>query len=320
MENKIIQSRKNFSQIMNESKRRAKRQECFWCGEKITRFCNSHSVPEFILKNIDCNGKLDCFNTIINLPFINIEKGRNEAGTFKLLCRECDGQIFQDYEDENKLRNIPPNRMLAEIAVKNDLVMLNKRFIEQELYGLLEEKKPTISFSQTKEAIDLDKKDFLYDYERAKKAVKTNEEDSFELIVWKELDYVIPIAFQGSITLYGDLEGNLVTDLYDKSEDVFVPHFHICFFPLSNSSVVFAFYNKEDHEYDRFAEQLKSLDEDKMLITLSYIVFAYNEEIYIAPKFPHRTWMLKQMENVCYENTTISARSTFEIAMNLLQQ
>ena len=99
MEKNIIEARKTYSKLINKSKQQAKKSECLWCGEKITRFCNSHSLPQCILRNIDTDGKVDYFNSMLNLPLINLDKGINEAGTFKLLCRECDGKIFQDYEN-----------------------------------------------------------------------------------------------------------------------------------------------------------------------------------------------------------------------------
>ena len=65
-----------------------RKNECLWCGKKITSFCNSHSVPQCVLKNIEVNGKFDYFNTLAELPVMNLDKGLNEAGTFKLLCRD----------------------------------------------------------------------------------------------------------------------------------------------------------------------------------------------------------------------------------------
>ena len=88
---------------------------CLWCGRKITRFCNSHSVPQCILRNIDTEGKLDYFNSMVEIPIINADKGIGEAGTFKLLCRECDGKIFQDYENLESLCVKPTETMLEEI-------------------------------------------------------------------------------------------------------------------------------------------------------------------------------------------------------------
>ena len=129
MDENIIAARKQFSRLMNNSKQQAKKSECLWCGEKITRFCNSHSLPQCILRNIDTDGKIDYFNSMINVPLINSDKGINEAGTFKLLCRECDGKVFQDYENIDALSEKPSETILEEIALKNVLMMLNKRYI-----------------------------------------------------------------------------------------------------------------------------------------------------------------------------------------------
>lgn len=75
MDPNIIEIRKKYSKLINESKRQAKQEKCLWCGKKITRFCNSHSVPRCVLDNIDTDGKVDYFNAIVNIPFINNDKG-----------------------------------------------------------------------------------------------------------------------------------------------------------------------------------------------------------------------------------------------------
>ena len=77
MDKTIIEARKQFSKLMNMSKQQAKKSECLWCGRKITRFCNSHSVPQCILRNIDTEGKLDYFNSMVEIPIINADKGRD---------------------------------------------------------------------------------------------------------------------------------------------------------------------------------------------------------------------------------------------------
>ena len=130
MDEYIIEAKKEYSKLSNLSRAQAKRGECIWCGKKITSFCNSHSIPKMVLENIDMDGKLDYFNTIVKMPLLNEDKGIREAGTFKLLCKECDKRIFQDYEDPEKICLMPNKRMLEEIALKNILVMLNKRFYE----------------------------------------------------------------------------------------------------------------------------------------------------------------------------------------------
>lgn len=308
----IIEIRKEFSRLMNLSKRQAKKGECLWCGKKITRFCNSHSVPQCVLKNIDTDGKLDYFNSMVNLPFINKDKGIAEAGTFKLICNDCDSKIFQDYESLDKLEAEPTERMLEEIALKNVLLMLSKRYFEIELYNNLEkEYRMPYPYDVKQEANALDEKDFWWDFLRIKEMLDSIEgsKGNYKLFFWKKLDYVIPVAFQGAVTLYGDLEGNMVTDTYNTSADLIVKHMHICMFPLEASSVVFAFYHEDDVEYDNFVDQFNKLEEEEQLKILSYIIYGYCEDMLFAKKFPHRTWILNKVRETFMETDEIVAFS-----------
>lgn len=38
-------------------------------------------------------------NTLVDNPLMDTEKGVEEAGTFHLICNECDSKIFSDYEN-----------------------------------------------------------------------------------------------------------------------------------------------------------------------------------------------------------------------------
>ncbi|MCR5024635.1 MAG: hypothetical protein K6A90_09930 [Lachnospiraceae bacterium] len=308
---RIINARKKYSQLINKSKQQAKKKECLWCGKQITRFCNSHSVPQCILRNIDEAGKLDYFNSIVNLPLVNKDKGIAEAGTFKLVCPECDSRIFQDYEDIDKLNGNITERMLEEIALKNILMMLNKRYFEIELFkNMQKEFNMPYPYDIKQEANALDERDFWLDYMRVRDMIRSEENNSkFKMFFYQKLDYVIPIAFQGIVTLYGDLEGNMVTDIYNKSEEIVANHMHICMFPLADSSVVFAFYHEDDTEYDAFVQQFELLsDEDKLKI-ISYIVYDYCEDMFFAKKFPHRTWFINKVRGTFLDTTEILAFS-----------
>lgn len=311
MDENIIAARKQFSRLMNNSKQQAKKSECLWCGEKITRFCNSHSLPQCILRNIDTDGKIDYFNSMINVPLINSDKGINEAGTFKLLCRECDGKIFQDYENIDALSEKPSETILEEIALKNVLMMLNKRYIEIQLFNNLQKEfGMPYPYDKKQKANSLDERDFWWDFVRIREMIKSEQKKSeFKLFYWRKLDYIIPIGFQGLVTLYGDLEGNMVTDIYNTSEDLIVKHMHICLFPLEKNSVVFAFYHEDDIEYNLFATQFDKLDDDEKLTVISYIVYEYCEDMFFAKKFPHRTWMLNKLKETFIDSSEIWAFS-----------
>jgi len=309
MDKSVIEARKIYSRLMKESRKQAKKQNCLWCDKKITSFCDSHSVPQCVLRNIDVEGKLDYFNTLLNIPFIDADKGMANAGIFNLICRECDGTIFRDYEDVNKLSSQPTEEMLEEIALKNILMMLNKRYFEIKLYDNMEKNNIPYAYEVKQKANSLDEKDFWYAFVRVKSMIEKKEgfDSKYKLFYWKKLNYVIPIAFQGLVTLYGDLDGKMVVDVYDNTEDMIVKHMHICMFPLEKSSVVFAFYHEDDTEYDRFAEQFQMLNEEEKLSILSYIVYEYCEDMLLAKKFPHRTWFNNKIKETFSDTSEIWA-------------
>ena len=73
----------------------------------------------------------------IDLPFMRSEQGVNEAGTFQLICRDCDSKIFRQYEDPTAYQAKPTGQMLAQIAMKDYLQMIYKRLHEESLYKLM---------------------------------------------------------------------------------------------------------------------------------------------------------------------------------------
>ena len=88
--------------IVKESKRTAKMESCPICGKIQTSFCNSHSIPQFVLQNIACNGmllQLYTFSSNIWMPVSELEggeRGIKNSGTFQFICRDCDSQEFFD--------------------------------------------------------------------------------------------------------------------------------------------------------------------------------------------------------------------------------
>ena len=136
-EDEIIKYKKYLSQILKESRNQAKQKQCYHCGTNCDGFCNSHTVPEFCLRNIAKNGKVFYSNSILEMPLLKDIKGVNEAGTFHLICKNCDNTIFQDYENPDNYENLPSIKMLAQIDMKNNLKNISKRLTEKELYNIV---------------------------------------------------------------------------------------------------------------------------------------------------------------------------------------
>lgn len=126
-----------------------------------------------------------------------------------------------------------------------------------------------------------------------------------ELITWDKVSYQVPVAFQDPLTVYGDMNGDMIIDIYDESNRISIKQMHMCVFPMDDCSVIFTFYNKADTEYDRFAEQLRSMDQEKRLKFLGYFMFFISEDMILAKKFPHRTYFYNQVRGMFMDHYDI---------------
>ena len=128
----VIEVRKQINQMLSEARKSAKPTKCILCGNTQTSFCNSHSVPQLALRPIADNGMVLHASAAMGFDeeIVDIENGVNKSGTFNYICRSCDGTFFQDYENEANLIKNPTDKILAEIAVKDMLLLMSKRATE----------------------------------------------------------------------------------------------------------------------------------------------------------------------------------------------
>lgn len=136
MKEKKVEYRKKLGKLFGESRKDAKSEVCFYCGEKCSSFCNSHSIPAFFLRNIALEGNLYSNNKLVSLPLLDEDKGVNQSGTFQIICRDCDSKIFSEYENPDNYENVPTSKMIAQIAMKNYLKSISKRKFEIALYNV----------------------------------------------------------------------------------------------------------------------------------------------------------------------------------------
>ena len=287
--NELIQARKSLNQLIKDSKNQAKSGECYYCGTECDSFCNSHTLPAFCLRNIAVNGKVAYSNTILDLAIMNSDKGINEAGTFHLICRDCDSKIFQDYENPDNYGIIPSAKMLAQIDMKNNLKNISKRLIENEMYDLMCKR---LGFNQEwaqakSEVGDMDLKEFRDAYTRAKNHSIKPYEGDYYIGFYEKLPYVVPAAFQGTIALISDLEGNIINNIYNPNSKYKIQNMALCIFPLKEESIIMIFVEKSVNRYARFFKQLRKLDSlDDQLSVINYILFSYTEDYFLSINIP----------------------------------
>ncbi|WP_025162839.1 hypothetical protein [Paraclostridium bifermentans] len=292
--------KKEFGHIMTQTRKRAKGDRCLHCNEKKSSFCNSHSVPAFCLRNISTNGYLYYSNTLINIPLLDEEKGVKNAGTFQIICKECDSTIFQEYENPDNYENEATPKMLAQIAMKNFLRHIGNRTNDHALYEIIGEKNPfALDFIRNMHSIqDVEIDEYKRNYDKAKRLSKLNCNGEYYQFYHQKLDYVVPLAFQGSIALVTDLDGEIVNDIYFKERKYSIQSLHICIFPLKDTSIVMMFIDSSDDRYEHFCSKFNELPNDDKLSLINYIIFLYSEDVFLSKEIPENILKDKKLVEV----------------------
>lgn len=65
---------KQYNQIIKEARADSKLEYCLCCNKKVSSFCNSHSLPKFILSNLSEMGMILNSNYFFEAPFIKEAK------------------------------------------------------------------------------------------------------------------------------------------------------------------------------------------------------------------------------------------------------
>ena len=316
----MVEQLKELNKILKEVRLEAKLDHCVYCNKKTSSFCKSHTIPKFILKKIDDKGMIynSYFYTTLGLmDLIKKEDGITEAGTFRLICRDCDNIIFEDYEDENNILQLPTNKMMAEMALKNILKLWYKRNYEICLYKKIQKLLP---FSPSyfiathhNEINDLDLKELKTDFKKFKTIIEKNLKSGMRLVFWHKCDYIVPLAFQGPICLYGDLKGNIINDIYNYSQELVMQYIHICVFPLEQNSIIMVFYHKDDTNYRLFEKQFNKLTLDKKLQLISFIIVNYSEDFLISKKANEKIINNPTISTTTENNNNILASNYYDL-------
>ena len=280
MDKNKIEFHQLYSQLSAQSRKESKPERCFYCGRKTTQFCNSHTIPAFVLRRIAENGKLFTTGKIIGSPLISDERGVNNSSIFNIICRECDSKVFKDYETPSNYDVVPTNRMLAQMAMKNHLRNIAKRLFERAFYAELKNKFGK-KLGDMQEIIELDFKEDMRGFRQAKKAIEKDWGDEYYLFFYEKLDYVVPIAFQGELNLLVGLNGEQINNVYNKSSNYKIQPLHVSVFPLEKTSVVMLFIEKGAKRYRSFYKEFNKLTLADKLAAINYMIFCLSEDVYL---------------------------------------
>ena len=301
-----IDAKKKVGSFLKSVQNDSKPNKCILCGQPKTSFCNSHSVPRMCLKNIAVDGKVLQANGLVGADIIDVEKGINNSGTFHFICNECDSKVFQDYENPDAWTDVAPtDRVLAQIALKDVLLMLSKRNMETLLWQRAAEMSNIGGMDYMRTVQELDIRDFTEEMELYKGiTAETNEQ--FKVVFYEKLPYTVPIATQVALVLDKDFEGNEIKEIFNISEDVRIQNLHISIFPLEDSSVVIVFYHRRDKNYRRFHRQFNCLSHEKKLEYINYWIFKYTENYFFSPRIKSILEEDEKLQMLSQENYGVS--------------
>lgn len=314
-----ISFNKQISRIQAKARQEAKLNYCYYCKKEVSSFCNSHSVPQFCLRRIADDGKVYYANTLINLPYLHEEQGVNEAGTFQIICRDCDSKIFQQYEDPSAYEAKPTGQMLAQVAMKNCLQMIYKRLHEKALYRLMGAELGASSkrIERRQKIIALDLAEYNSAFQRAKKASTGRHNDWYYLCYYKKLDYTVPVAFQGCIVMVCDFEDNIINDIYNLNPDYHPKEIHVSVFPMERESVIMMFIDQRDNCYRKFYRQLRKLQLEEQLSAINYIIFSYSENVYLSKKLDKGILDNERLISTCQKTVDVVGSRPIENALDV---
>ncbi|MGG1555635.1 hypothetical protein, partial [Paenibacillus ferrarius] len=280
------------------------------CKKECSSFCNSHSIPRFCLANISIKGRLYYSANLIDLPMLPHEKGIGEAGTFHLICHDCDNTLFDQYENPSNYSRIPTDKMLSQIALKNYLKSISKREYELSLYNNISQMSG-YDFDAQQTINKLDLNEYIDGFRYAKKATQSKWDNHYHLCYFDILNYVVPLSFQGNMTLIVDFEGKMINNIYHPSSDYKLKDVHLCVFPLENQSVVIMFEENGEKRNRAFYKQFRNLSTEEKLKALNFIIFSYSEDVYLYKGIDESVLKNEELRKVAQQTTMAELQNPF---------
>lgn len=117
-----IEFSKFKSKLDANVKKEIKPDKCLYCGKETSQLCNSHTIPQFMLRCLSSEkGEIYTSNVFMKMPILmNNISGIKNAGVFKLICRDCDSKLFSNYENPITYidRSLITDKILAQIVLK----------------------------------------------------------------------------------------------------------------------------------------------------------------------------------------------------------
>lgn len=307
--------------------------ECLLCENNIegNKVCSSHSIPKFILENLQSKGRILTLNAFINNDYLGKnDVGKNNALLFFSICKNCDNTVFSLYEKRevyDKMLTIfdIPQELLYLIKLKNILFWDYKNKYDREL-GKRYCRNINIAIRNNENV-----KENFYKLQHIRYRMYLNEIDNkkisgiltyiienktlrFKIGYFLRLNYNIEFALQRDICILHDTKWNIINDTA-KDENLEYASFVV--FPCGEYSIIIIFVNENTTKYDALFKQLSTMSIKDQLKWITFYAITMTEDIVFANSLTKKQ---KESLSALASNIDVSDNGNFNSRINCLKK
>lgn len=308
------------SKFIGEINKNSRVDECVLCGTKMTSACNSHVVPQFILKEIAEEGHISYGHALHSFDVGGVKKttGINDAYTFRLICRKCDSKYFKNYENPDNLINFDmlsendKKVMLCEMALKTHLSHLNMKYRELVMLDMVNQGKVAEAEREgkfTAERLDINEH---HNYIHKLKKIAKSNKNPFVVLYNEVLDYQTKIATQTIINFNYDLEGNQIFDPFLININNRCRYFYLMILPYKGKTKILFYIEKSNiSNVQSIVDGFNNLLDKEKLHFLFISLIIHDQQFYLSPSFANKIFKKDKALVRLYTNTdrSISCQS-----------
>ncbi len=213
------------------------------------------------------------------------------AGTFFIICNDCDNSRFQKYENPQSYLTDPARdyELINQIALKNILSAIYKHEVEAEMISLMQQDEPSTDylFTQQFHMKEIEIQECYNAFNKCQHSTKSRT-PWLNVIISENLNYIAPIAYQGMIPVITGFDGEIINNKYITDPEYQIEYIHFAVLPINNQTIILAFMDKDNMRYDRFIKRVNALSKTKKVQLISYMLFLYCEEYYYSKQITQR--------------------------------
>ncbi len=283
-----IEINKEISRIKKEANKYTKGTNCALCGKACTSFCNSHTIPRFVIKNIAQNGKvynpsmtMDTFDLKTKLNVFKSNPGVEETLTFDSICRECDNMVFSCVENEEVLENEFNAKILNLYALK---ILLHTQYTKIRDTNFINVGAEKHQMSDIANLISMpwvfDMIESTREIEDYKSAMKNNTYIKHKIIIDKIINKKTNFCCTAELALPFSYNGKRINNLcgIDNYAKRFGGIYTLVLPMRNNRTRIVMYYRRKYSNYDTVKEEFSNMELDEQLQAISNLLLIYTEE------------------------------------------